>query len=581
MSNLNTLQKGNPVVKRKPRKYIPEEISFENWSLLSPFYNELEQRPINSLHDLNKWLADRSELESAVDEEMRWRYIKMTCDTNNKKAREAYEFVVTEIQPKLTIIRHHLNVKFIESPFLNDLDQELYQTMIKGIRNNIKLREDENTELLTAIELKQQGHAKIVGNMSIDHNGQTYTLPAATNFLQGTNRKTRESVYKKIVARRQQDSKELDQLFSELVQLRNEAALKVGFPNFRDYKFVELNREDYTPADCFEFHEAIKTEIIPLLNEFYTYKKEKLGIEGPLKPWDIEVDEADAQALEPFSNAAELIKKTKECFFEIRPYFAECIATMEQMNHFDLESRKGKAPGGYNMTLPEVGVPFIFMNSSGNIRDLITMVHEGGHAIHSFLSKDLPLRDFKDYPSEIAEVASMSMELISMEHWNHFFKDADDLRRSRLQLFQRVLKIFPWVAIIDKFQHWIYINPNHTEMERKAKWKEIFFEFTPSVIDYSDLEDSIDVQWQAQLHLFEVPFYYIEYAIAELGSIAMWKQYRKDPELALDNYMAMLSLGYTKPLKELYSMGGIQFNFSKKYIAELAGFIGAEMKKVM
>jgi oligoendopeptidase F len=250
------------------------------------------------------------------------------------------------------------------------------------------------------------------------------------------------------------------------------------------------------------------------------------------------------------------------------------------MKHLDLESRNGKAPGGYNCPLPESGAPFIFMNAAGQMHDVTTMLHEGGHAVQSFLTHDLELTSFKDYPMEIAEVASMAMELFSMDHWDVFFDNKEDLKRAKEHQLERVITIFPWIAIIDKFQHWIYEHPQHTVEERTQQWIKILDDFSENVIDYSGLEKYKENAWQRQLHLYEVPFYYIEYGIAQLGAIGLWMQYKKNPEQALDNYMKALSLGGTKTLPELYKTAGLAFDFSPANIKTLMDFVNEEMEKL-
>jgi oligoendopeptidase F len=250
---------------------------------------------------------------------------------------------------------------------------------------------------------------------------------------------------------------------------------------------------------------------------------------------------------------------------------------MRKMGHLDLESRKGKAPGGYNCPLAESGAPFIFMNAAGQLDDVTTMVHEGGHAIHSFLSHDLSLTGFKEYPTEIAEVASMSMELFSMDHWNVFFNSNEELLRAKEQQLERVITIFPWIATIDKFQHWVYENPGHTEEERLSNWVRIQDEFTSPVLDLSGLDEYRRYSWQRQLHLYEVPFYYIEYGIAQLGAIGLWQQYKKDHDKALNNYITALDLGGTKTLPELFRAAGLEFNFSPDHISGLMRFVKNEL----
>jgi len=356
-------------------------------------------------------------------------------------------------------------------------------------------------------------------------------------------------------------------------------ARNAGFDNYRDYKFRELGRFDYTPEDCFAFHEAVRKHILPLHKMLVENRRKRLGLDV-MKPWDTDAEPEDTKPLQPFHTGEELTEKTIIVFNKLHPYFAYCLKTMQEMGRLDLDSRKGKAPGGYNCPLAESGVPFIFMNAAGTMGDLITMMHEGGHAVHSFVSHPLPLHSFKDYPMEIAELASMSMELFTMEHWDVFFDDPDELRRAQLDEIERVISVLPWIATIDKFQHWLYTNPGHTRDQRKTAWTEILNEFAPDSVDWSDQEAYRYYLWQKQLHLFEVPFYYIEYGIAQLGAIAMWRQYRENKEQALDRYMDALSLGYTKTLKELYATAGIHFDFSEEYIRELGGFVKEQLQSI-
>jgi oligoendopeptidase F len=292
----------------------------------------------------------------------------------------------------------------------------------------------------------------------------------------------------------------------------------------------------------------------------------------------MEVDTSGKAALKPFQNGEELIEKSIKCFKGLSPYIGERLEIMKANGFFDVDSRKGKAPGGYNYPLAESGAPFIFMNSAGTFRDLTTMVHEGGHAIHTFITAGLELNDFKHTPSEVAELASMSMELISMDHWDVYFENPEDLKRAKKDQLKDVLKTLPWVAVVDQFQHWIYTNPEHSIEERAQKWKHIFESFGNNFSDWAEHPEAQENLWQKQLHIFEVPFYYIEYGIAQLGAIAVWKNYKNDPEKGLSMYLDALKLGYTKTIKEIYETAGIEFNFSAAYVKELADFVKAELK---
>jgi oligoendopeptidase F len=368
-------------------------------------------------------------------------------------------------------------------------------------------------------------------------------------------------------------------LEKKLIQKRHQVALNAGFENYRDYKFAELGRFDYTKEDCFQFHEAVKLHVMPLIEKIYTRKKEKLGVDA-LKPWDLEAEPSGTKPLRPFTDGKDLYEKSVACFEQIDPFFADCLRKMNELKHFDLESRKGKAPGGYNCPLAESGAPFIFMNAAGQMSDVTTMVHEGGHAVHSFLAHPLSLSAFKEYPMEIAEVASMAMELFSMQHWQPFFEKESDLNRAIEHQLERTITIFPWIAIIDKFQHWVYTNPAHTIEQRTNAWQNIVKEFSSKTLNQSGLKEFRAIGWQRQLHLFEVPFYYIEYGIAQLGAIGMWMQYQKNPKEALENYMNALALGGTKTLPELYQTAGLEFNFSPAYVKSLMEFTNQELEKL-
>lgn len=566
-------------IQKTKRHFVPEDFKVTTWETLEPFFKNLLERNINSKADLEQWLKDMSELEAIVSEDACWRQIKMTCDTTDKSLEEAFTYFCMEVQPKLQPYADALNKKLIQSPFTNELDKEKYFTYLRNVRKSIELFREANIPLQAELSVLQQQFGVITGAMTIEVNGQEYTLQQASKFLLEHDRNLREEVYRKIQERRSQDKTTLDDLFTKLVVLRDQVAKNAGFENYRDYKFVDLGRFDYTKEDCFQFHEAVKLHVLPLVEKINNHKKEKLGLDV-LRPWDTEAEPAHIQPLHPFKTGKELLEKSEKCFAALNPFFADCLKKMDEMGHLDLESRKGKAPGGYNCPLAESGAPFIFMNAAGQMDDVTTMVHEGGHAVHSFLAHPLELSAFKEYPMEIAEVASMSMELFTMDKWDEFFDNADDLKRAKEHQLERVITIFPWIATIDKFQHWIYENPKHTVEERTAAWIKIADEFSSNTIDYTGLESYRQISWQRQLHLFEVPFYYIEYGIAQLGAIGMWMQYKKNPQQALNNYINALSLGGTKTLPELFTAAGLQFDLSPEHIKTLMEFVKGEMDKL-
>ncbi|MCU0394959.1 MAG: M3 family oligoendopeptidase [Chitinophagaceae bacterium] len=566
-------------IQKLPRYYLPQDFKVTTWEALEPFFKELLDRPLNSLSDLQQWLHDSSEVEAAISEDACWRQIKMTCDTENKELEKAFEFFVLEIQPRIQPYADALNKKLVNCPFTAELDPAQYHTYLRSVKKNIELFREENIPLQADLGVLQQQYGQITGRMTITHNGQEYTLQQAAKFLQSKDRSERETVYRSIQERRLQDKEALNELFSKLLEKRHQVALNAGFANYRDFKFKELGRFDYSPEECTQFQEGVKHHVLPLVNEIYRHKQTKLGVDT-LRPWDLDAEPAGLEPLRPFKTGEELLQKSIAVLEKLNPFFADCFRTMQTMGHFDLESRKGKAPGGYNCPLAESGAPFIFMNAAGQMDDVTTMVHEGGHAVHSFLAHPLELTAFKEYPMEIAEVASMAMELFTMDHWEPFFDNAEELKRAKQHQLERAITIFPWIATIDKFQHWIYTHPGHSLEERAAAWTAILQEFSTDVLDVSGLDAYRQYSWQRQLHLFEVPFYYIEYGIAQLGAIGLWMQYKQNPQQALDNYMNALSLGGTRTLPELYEAAGLKFDFSPAHIKTLMEFVKAEMDKL-
>jgi len=558
------------------RNYLPADFVITDWAGLEPHFIELTERKINNAEALEKWLQDVNELEAVVSEDACWRQIRMTCDTANKELEEAFNFFYLEIQPQIQPYSDVLNKKLVDSPFVSSLDQDTYFTYLRNVKKNIELFREANIPIQAEINVLQQQYGQIAGKMMVEIDGKEFTLQQAAKYLEDPDRTKREEVYRKINDRRLLDKDSLDNLFTDLVRKRHQVAVNAGFENYRDYKFVEMGRFDYTPAQCEQFHEAVAQHVMPLVDEIFNAHQEKLQLDS-LRPWDTEAEPIGIKPLQPFDGGQDLLNKSIACLNELDPFFADCIRKMESIKHLDLESRKGKAPGGYNMPLAESGAPFIFMNAAGQMSDVTTMVHESGHAVHSFLAHPLALNGFKEYPTEMAEVASMAMELFTMDHWHVFFSNEEDLKRAKRHHLERVITIFPWIATIDKFQHWIYENANHTVQERTEAWMNILNEFSSSAINYSGLMPYRNIGWQRQLHLFEVPFYYIEYGIAQLGAIGMWMQYKQDKKKAISNYTNALSLGGTKTLPELYKAAGLSFDFSPEKIKTLMDFVRQEL----
>lgn len=558
------------------RTYLPGRFKLTVWERLEPFYEELLQRQLFTLKSLEDWLLDRSELDAFVSESFAWRYINISSDSANSQAQESYQYAIKELSPRITDYTFKLNSKLVDHPLKDQLDPTRFGIYLRAIKNLVELFREENVGLETEVQLESKQHGKMFSEMTVGVNDVNLTLQKASALLEEPDRNYREDVYHKINRRILQDAERLESLYENLLKKRHRIAMNAGFDNFRDYRFRKLGRFDYEPQDCTDFHDSIRDEILPLVDELYAYRKADLGL-NELRPWDLHVDTSGQKPLRPFQNMEDLVQKASVCLQRVHPQFGAVLRQMREMGHLDLDSRPGKRPGGYNMPLLLTGVPFIFMNASRSLGDMRTLLHECGHAVHSYLTRDLPLSFTRRVPSEVAELAAMSMELLTMDHWDVFFEDEVSLRRARLQQLENVLKVLPWIATIDKFQHWVYTHPGHSRQERQAKWLEFFREFNSCHINHGGLEDYETHLWHKQLHLFEVPFYYIEYGIAQLGAIAIWRQYRQHPARTVERYRTALRLGYTRSIRDIYDAAGIEFNFSRSYVHQLGQFVKEEI----
>jgi len=568
------------ITQTNQRTFLPAHFIVTDWNTLQPFYDQVLHQSIANKADLEAWLLKINELDSVVKEDLAWRYIKMTCNTADKELADRYNYFMEEISPKLSEYGNLLNRKYYDCPFRQELSDAAIQILDQLVANEIELFRAENVSLHSESAVKCQEYAGIIGAMTIELDGETLTVQQASARLQSPDRSLREKVWQKISERRLQDENSLDNLFDELRTIRNQIARNAGFDSYTDYRFKELARFDYTKENCQAFHNAVEKVVKPLYEKLSATRKEKLGL-AELRPWDTRVDIWGDQPLRPFTDGDDLLQKTIQLYHRLSPEIGKMIETMNRMGHFDLTSRVGKAPGGYNYPLHESGVPFIFMNAVGTQSDLKTMVHECGHAIHSFLNKDLPLNVYKDVPSEVAELASMSMELISMDYWDTFYSNSDDLRRAKLNQLTGTITILPWIAAVDAFQNWIYDHPNHSIPERREVWNQIYDRFHGEELNWSGYENVKKASWQMQLHIYEVPFYYIEYGIAQLGALQVWKNYKQDAQKGLAQYLKGLSVGYTMPIPDVYATAGIAFDFSEAMMRDLFNFVEQEYNQLI
>jgi len=559
-----------------PRSYAPPTLDATDFAALEPHYRELLGRALGSADELEQLILDRSDLDALVAERSANLYIATTRNTEDKGAEAAFLGFVREVEPRLKPLASELDRKIATSPHANALPKARYEVLLRSMRVDIELFREANIPLETELSELDQKYNQTIGRMTVEFDGQTRTMPQMSRFLEEADRAVRERAWRAINDRRLQDRDAIDDIYDRMLGLRHRIAVNAGFENFRDFQHRRFKRFDYTPADCMAMHQAIEEHLVPIQRRLDGERARELAL-APLRPWDLAVDVKGRRPLRPFESADRLIEGCSRMFHAMGGGLGEMFDTMREGDCLDLESRPGKAPGGYQYQRQYSRTPFIFMNAAGMHRDLVTMVHEAGHAFHSILSKHDPLVEYRGSPTEFAEVASMSMELLTLPYHGEFYSP-EECRRALRERLEKFPTIMTWIATIDAFQHWIYTNPGHTRAARAEAWRALVKRFGNDVA-WDGLEDARDAQWQRQLHLFGMPFYYIEYGIAETGAIQMWMNSRRDQARALEDYRKGLALGGSRPLPELFAAAGLRLDLTSGLMAELAREVDRELVK--
>jgi oligoendopeptidase F len=557
-----------------PRKYVPETLDFDRWEAIEPLFKDLLRRPLNSASAIEEWLSDGSELSAVMEEESSRRYIAMTCATDDSKAENAYLNFVESIQPRMKPLGDQLNRKLLDSPHLGDLDPQRYAVLLRSVKNSVELFREANVPIETDLDKLSQQYQKLQGAMTVEFRGQERTMQQMSVFLEESDRTVRKEAWELSAGRRLKDVNALDDIFDQMLELRTKMAHNAGFDDFRAFQFRRFERFDYTPEDCLRFHEAVEKLVVPVYRATTSERRQALGVDT-VRPWDMACDRYGRPPLKPFTLTTDLANGCATIFGKVDPELGSRFQHMIDLGLLDLDSRKGKAPGGYQTDLTEVRLPFIFTNAVGSNRDVFTLLHEGGHAFHAFAVRGEPLLSYRHAPMEFCEVASMGMELLGHPFLDVFYNEGDLAQARYDDLLGRV-QFFPWCATVDAFQHWIYTHPGHSRTDRADYWVTLSDRFG-SGVDHSGYEEVQRSRWQAQLHIFEYPFYYIEYGIALLGALQIWLHSLSNAPEAVGAYKKALSLGGSRPLPDLFRAAQTQFDFTEKTLAPLTAAVASAM----
>jgi oligoendopeptidase F len=562
-----------------PRCFVPAQIDLGDWGQIAPLFDQLDARApqCRTVAEFERWILDQGELAAALDQEGSQRYIAMTCHTDSSEAEAAYLQFVEKIEPELKPRQFNLAKLFLAHPLRSQLDKRRYEVFDRDTALLVELFREENIPLQTEESKLGQQYQKLSGSLTVNFRGEEKTLVQMGRYLEEPDRALREEAWTLVAQRRLQEADKFEEQFEAMLKVREQVARNAGFPNYLAYAFRAKGRFDYTAADCLKFHSAVDTEFMPVVRHLQAERKRQLGVDA-LRPWDTAVDPLNRAPLRPFTDVGDMVTRTQRVFDKLDAELASGFAQMRDLKLLDLANRKGKAPGGYQSTLAEARLPFIFMNSVGVQRDVDTMLHEAGHAFHTLAAKGEDLYAYRGAPIEFCEVASMAMELLGNQHLEEFYAPAE-ANRARKTHLEGIIGFFPWMATVDAFQHWIYSHPGHTRAERTAAWLALMDRFGGDV-DWTGHESARANLWHRQLHIFLHPFYYVEYGIAQLGALQVWANSHRDPVKALRDYKAGLALGGARPLPELFAAAGCRFDFSAETVRPLVALTRSELGKL-
>jgi oligoendopeptidase F len=543
-----------------------------DWGLeeFSPYFDRLLTQDLKQ-DNLHQWMSDWSSVSKLASEVGSRLYVAVTVDTTDEAAEARYMRFNEDILPQLRLYDNKLQAKLVAS----GLTPENFDVQLKKFHADLDLFREENLPLFTQQEGLGVEYDKIIGSQTVEWDGEEVTLSQLSLQAQNKDREIREDAWRSAMERTLKDRGALNDLWTELMDIRGKIAANAGKADYREYMWQAMSRFDYTPDNSIQFQEAIEQVVVPAARRLYERRRQRLGL-STLRPWDLEVEVTDAPPLRPYKSSEELERKTMAVFDQVDPVLGDYFRVMRDENLLDLDNRKGKAPGGYCTDFPFSSRPFIFMNAVGIHDDVQTMLHEGGHAFHVFEAAHLSYYPQQDVPTEFAEVASMSMELLASPYLSSeegFYSEAE-AARARIEHLEGIIKFWPYMAVVDAFQHWVYTH--HQEASNPAncdaKWSELWDRFMVG-IDYTDLEDVKEAGWHRKLHIFQIPFYYVEYGLAQLGAVQVWANSRTDQQKSVARYRHALSLGDTVSLPELFKAAGARFAFDAETLQQAVDLI--------
>jgi oligoendopeptidase F len=549
-----------------PPRWLPAGWRADRWEAIEPRLRELEERPIRDRTELERWLRDRDELDAWISDESARRNVAAARHTDDAAAERAHLEFQTEIVPQIQPVDDRLDRKYLAAPQRAELDRRRWEVHDRDVELAVRLFRPANVELEAREEELCVEYGRITGAMTVTWRGREWTLPELAPFAEEPDRALREETWRLAAARRGRDADALEELFDRMHALRARMASNAGFANYRDYMHEAKGRFDYRAEDCLEFGRNVERHVLPVVRRMQEWRRERLGL-ATLRPWDTAVDPMQAPAFQPFTDQAGQVAIAARLLARVHPDFATELHWMAAADLLDLEPRSHKRPGGFMDTFEGARVPFIFANSGRTHGDVETLLHETGHALHALAARELEPGSYRSAPLEFAEVASMGMEAMCMEHLGEEYP-AEQVRAARLRSLEGIAATLPWVATVDGFQQRLYVEPCLGREARQRAWLELRQRFSAGV-DWSGLEPERAREWHRQLHVFEVPFYYVEYAIAQIGALQLWVRYRRDRAAAVRRYREGLALGGSRPLPELFAAAGLRFDPRGESLLEL------------